>query len=211
MRSRGFERFAPLAGVVFFVLIALVFILSGDQPSADDKTIDAVSYWTKHDGRQIAVAAIGALAALFLVWFAGSVRSTLLRAEGREGRLSTLAFAGAVIGAVGLLIFSGIGFTAADSAGDVPPTVTQTLSALNADFFFPAAAGFALFLFATGLAALRTGALPAWLAWASIVIAVASVTPAGFIGFLASLVWVLVLSGLLFMRGETSPVAQPVD
>jgi hypothetical protein len=47
-----------------------------------------------------------------------------------------------VIAATGIMTIVSITFTAADTAGSVAPEVTQTLSALNQDFFFPIAAGF---------------------------------------------------------------------
>ena len=44
-----------------------------------------------------------------------------------------------------------------------PLTVTQTLSVLSEDFFFPFLAGIAVFMFATGICVLRHGGLPRWL------------------------------------------------
>jgi hypothetical protein len=209
--SRGLERYAPLAGVVFFVLFVLLFILGGDEPDANDGTGKVVAYWTNHDGKEMTLSVLAAFAAIFLVWFASSLRSVLLRAEGGQGRLATVSFAGGVIAAVGITLFGGLAFTAADTAGEVPPAVTQTLSVMNADMFIPAVVGFFLFLFAAGLAILRTGALPAWLGWASIVIAILSITPAGFVGFLAAIVWVGLVGILLYLAEAAAPLARPVD
>jgi hypothetical protein len=208
-RSR-WERFAPLTGVVFFVLIAVTFALSNDTPDTNKSTSDTVAYWSAHDSRLIVSAIAGTFAVIFLVWFGASLRSALMRAEGGQGRLSTLAFAGILIIGISGAIGSSLQLTVADTAGDVPPIATQTLSVLSSDFFLPFLAGIAITLFASGICALRFGALPKWLGWASIVLAIVTVTPAGFFAFLASFVWVLVVSILLFLReGEAAAPASP--
>jgi hypothetical protein len=211
MSSSRWERFAPLTGVVFFILIAITFALSNDTPDTDSSTADTVSYWSAHDSRLIASAIIGTFAVIFLIWFGGSLRSALLRAEGGEGRLSTLAFAGIlVIGIMGA-IGSTLTFVVADTVNDVPAEATQALSVLSSDFFLPFLAGIALFMFATGICVLRHGGLPRWLGWVAIVIGVVSVTPIGFVGFLAVFVWVLVASIVLYLSGSatTTPAAPP--
>ncbi|MGH2964915.1 MAG: hypothetical protein ACRDMH_05995 [Solirubrobacterales bacterium] len=205
-RSR-WERLAPLTGVVFFVLIAVTLALSNDTPDTNSSTADTVSYWSAHDSRLIVSAITGTFAVIFLVWFAGVLRSVLLRAEGGEGRLSLVAFAGLLTIGIGGAIASALQFTAADTVNDVPATVTQTLSVLSEDFFFPFLAGIALSMFGAGVCVIRHGGLPKWLGWAAIVIGVVSVTPVGFIGFVAVFLWVLVASVVLYLQGGESPAA----
>jgi hypothetical protein len=213
MSSSRWERFAPLSGVVFFVLIAVTFALANDTPGTDKSTAETVSYWSAHDTRLIVSAVLGTLAVIFLTWFAGTLRSALLRAEGGEGRLSMLAFAGILTIAISGGIASALQFTAADTVNDVPATVTQTISVLNEDFFFPFVAGGVVLMFASALATFRFGALPRWLGWASIVIGILSIAgPAGFIGFLLTIVWILVVSVVLYMQGaqaSATPAAAP--
>ena len=210
MSTSRWERFAPLTGVVFFVLLAISFVLSGNTPDTNTSTADTVSYWSSHDSRQIASAILGTFAVIFFIWFGGSLRSVLLRAEGGDGRLSMIAFAGMLTIGISGAIGGALTFTVADTVNDVPAEATQTLSVLSSDFFFPFLAGIALFMFATGICVLRHGGLPRWLAWAAIVIGVVSVTPIGFAGFLAVFVWVLVVSIVLYLRGaETGTPAVP--
>jgi len=106
-----------------------------------------------------------------------------------------------------MLIFAGLMFTLGDTAESLEPAATQALNALNADFFFPLAAGMATFLFASGLVVVRSGGLPQWLGWAALVIGVASVTPVGFFAFLASILWVLVASIVLALGRAGGPAA----
>jgi hypothetical protein len=208
MKGRGLARFAPLAGVVWFIAVVVALFSGNESPDTDASTREVVEYWTKHDSAEITFTIVGAIASIFLVWFAGSLRSALWRSEGGSGRLSALSFGGAVILATGFVTTLGFEFAAADSAGDVPAQVTQTLSVLNSDFFFPMVIGNFVFLFAAGLAIVRFRGLPAWLGWVALVIGVLSITPVGYIGLGLGVIWVLIASILLFLRGD-APAAPP--
>jgi hypothetical protein len=212
--SPRLERLAPLTGIVFAVIFYVAVALSGDEPDADASAAKAVQYWSNHDTKEIILSVLGVVATLFFIWFAGTLRARLYEAEGGTGRLASTAFAGAVMFSVGLLSLVAISFTAADTAGDVAPTVTQTLNALNSDFFFPAAGGGAVLYLATGVAVLRTLALPRWLGWVSVVLGVICFTPAGFVPFLLLGLWVVVISVILYRAqvpavGRTPRAAPP--
>ncbi len=209
MRDRGFERFAPLAGVVFLLLAIASFVIGGDSPDADAPTAKAVRYWTQHDSRNIVSAVIGVFLALFLVWFGASLRSAIWRAEGGSGRLAAIAFAATVIAATGIMIDSSFQFAVADTVGDISSDGTQTLNALYSDFFFPIAGGFLLFNVASAVAVLRCRVLPAWMGWILIVLVVVNVTPIAFVAIFATVVWIGVAGVLLFVRGAHEPSAPP--
>jgi hypothetical protein len=201
-QQRGIERYAPLAGVVFIVLAILSFVIAGEPPDTKEGAAAVAAAWEEDDAGHVTGAILTALATWALVWFGGSLRAALLRVEGGIGRLAALAFAGIVIAAAGLLVNAAIEYSAAESAGDVAPEVTYTLAVFYEDFFFPMGIGFSLTLFAAGLATVRHGGLPQWLGIASIVIAVAAVTPLGFFAFLAALLWIAVVGVLLFLAEE---------
>ncbi len=209
MSRSTWERVAPLAGVAFFALIVAVFILDNNTPDANDSTASVVAYWTSHHSRAVIAGLLGALAVAFLIWFASSLRSSMMRFEGGTGRLSLLAFAGVLLVAFGGAIGSSLDFVLGDASVDLhnghADFVIQTLSALDGDFFLPFIVGFLILMVASATLAFRHGALPKWLGWVSVVIAISLVTPVGFIGFLASLVWILVVSILLYMRQDSEP------
>jgi hypothetical protein len=214
MREKGLARYAPLAGVIFFVLAIVSFVLSNDTPDSDESTAKVLEYWKDNEDSEIASSIVATFASFFFLWFAASVRGAVARVEAAGGRLASLLFGGAVLSAAGLMSSNAIEFTAAESAGEVPADVTQTLSVLYADFFFPIVMGIAIFLLATGIAALRHAVLPAWLGWAAVVLGIAIITPIGFFALFATLVWVLIVSVLLFRAasgpaepGEPTPTA----
>jgi hypothetical protein len=205
--ARRLERLAPLTGVGFLILVLVGFAVGGETPDNDDPTAEVVSFWQEEDARQVVTACLIGVAALLLVWFGGSLRRTISRAEGGDGRLAAISFAGSVIAAVGILLFGSLTFAAASLADEVPPEVIHTISVLNNVLFFPFSGGAALLLLASGIAFVYTAVLPRWLGWIAIVIAVLIVTPLGFFGLLAWLLWVAVVSILLYVRGADTDVA----
>jgi hypothetical protein len=210
---RGLERYAPLTGLLFVVLVIVAVIVGGETPGANDPIGEVVEYWRDNDEKAVAASIIAAFSAVALLWFAGVWRATLAAAEGGPARLANTAFAGAILGAAGWSMFIGFNFMAAETVDDVAPQVTQTFSALQSDFFFPLAIGFAVFLLASGLAVLRTGVLPGWMGWVALVLGVLSVTPAGFFALILMLAWTIAVSLMLFMRAmpATPEALSPPD
>jgi hypothetical protein len=208
MLGDSWERYAPLTGVVFVVIVVIAFLWGGSTPDPHDSTIKVASFYTKHRDQQTAVAFVLAIGAAFLPFFASSLKRAL-DWSGGTSRLSNAAFGGAIVATVGFFILSTVHVALADSAGKTPPLVTQTLNVLDGNDFVPAAAGMGIFLIASGLAILRYRALAAGLGWAALIIGIVIFTPAGFIGFLLSGIWVLVTSIVLFMAGRPQPQAPP--
>ncbi len=207
MSSPRLERLAPLTGVVFALIFYGAVFGGGETPDADAKAAEAVKYWSNHDTKQIVVSIAGVVATVFFIWFAGTLRSRLMEAEGGTGRLAATAYAGAVLFAAGLLVALGINFVVADTAGSLDPAATQALSALSSDLFFPLVGGTAVLYLATAVATLRTAALPAWLGWVTLVMGVVSFTPVGWIPFLLVGLWVLAISVILY-RAQLPAAAQ---
>ena len=59
------------------------------------------------------------------------------------------------------------------------------------------------FLFSTGLSIVLYGAIPKWLGWVAIALAVIGLTPLGFAAFLGTGVWILIVSIMLTMRARS--------
>jgi hypothetical protein len=194
------KQLLPLSGVVAVLLIVAGFIVGGETPQTDDSLREVVSYYSDNEDEVAIASALLGLGAFFFLLFSAGVASLVRRAQGEEGVARTVCLAGGIVFTVGLTIFAGLGFAAADGVDDVAPTVTQTLNVLGSDMFFTVAVGAAAFLLGAGVGALRTDALPSWLSWAAIVIGVIAITPLGFFGFIALGIWTLIVSVLLSMR-----------
>jgi hypothetical protein len=199
-RRTRLAELAPLTGVLFVVLTVVALLLGGEAPDPDEPIREVVDYWVDNESAAIAGSVLEALAAVALIFFAATVRRAIRRREDGSGVLSVAAMAGGTVAAAGIGVDAAIRFAAADLADDVEPVVIQTLNAMWADFFLPMVIGIATLILALSLEALRTRLIPVWLAWIGIVIFVVFFTPAGFISFLVSALWILVVSVLLWRQ-----------
>ena len=199
------EWLVPLTGVVFFVLVVIAFVVGGEPPDPSDASVqEIIDFYVENEGSVILGAALATVAATFLVFFFGYVRTVLRAAEGDRGMLSLVSFAGAVIVAIAIAVDSTISFALAETVDDVDPTAVQALSALWSNDFLPFALGVQVLLLATGLSAIRHGALPKWLGWIALLLAVIAVTPIGFVAFLGAGVWILIVSIVLTLRARAT-------
>lgn len=192
-----------LTGVLLVVLLVVGFVVGGEAPDADARTREVVEYWTDHDAANIIGAAVEALAAVSLLFFAATLHRVSKRWDDAS-ILPAVAFAGGIVAAAGIGVDASIRFAAADVAGDVDPAVLQTLNAMWSNFFFPMAIGIAALILATSIGGLRARTLPTWLTVIGILIFVAFFTPAGFVAFLVGGLWIIVLSVLLWRREASS-------
>jgi hypothetical protein len=188
---------APLCGAIFVVLAVIAFAMTGDGQDPSKQSADQiVAYYQDHaDANEFAAFILG-WAGVFLLFFAGWLRQLLRNAEGEGSWLSNVAFGAlvALIAAIG--VGATIHLALVDYVDDVDPAVTATINTIDYDFFIPFAMGMAAFLISTGIVVTRTAVMPKWLGWIAIILGVVAVTPAGFVGFLGGLAWILVV-GLL--------------
>jgi hypothetical protein len=205
MRADRWERLAPLTGAIFVIIVVIAFVpLGQDTPGTHASAAKVQKYYQDHQGREIAAALVLALGLPFLVFFS-SVLYRVHRLAGSQGRLAAAAFGGGLLAAAGFAVGAAIHFALADAADKITTLgTTQTLNVLDNDSFIPFAAGLGTMVFASGLAFLRYGGLPRWLGWAGVVIGIAIFTPAGFVAFGLSGIWIIVVSIMLYLRG---PVA----
>jgi hypothetical protein len=195
----------PLTGIAFVVLVIAGLVVAGDPTDASHSADEVVDWYTSNTTAVQVTAYLQAMAAALLLFFAGYLRRILRAAEGENGMLSLISFAGAVVIAVGAAIDASIMLAAAERADDISPESIQTLQALWDNDFIPFAVGITAFVWATGLSILRHGSLNRWFGWSMIVFGVVAVSPAGFLAFLATGIWILVLSITLLVRGDPTP------
>jgi hypothetical protein len=208
------ERLAPLTGLAVVVLTVVAFILIGeDAPDFIDDPQAVADYYAGDTGKLIAGYYLISLAGAFLVWFAGSIRRALRIAEGGDGRLAAISFGGGVLSATMLIagaMANLAGVFRADEDGAIDPTVAASLNDLSGLFLgIGSAIGAAVMIGAAAVVSLRTSAaLPTWLAWLSVPLALLLASPFGFIGLLPYLLWILIVSILLY-RGQPGEPRAP--
>jgi Domain of unknown function (DUF4386) len=197
------RRLDPLAGVVAVILWILgTFLLEKDDRPDGKDTAAFVDWVEANDTAILAGAVVFGFGVLFFLWMLGSLRAALVEAEGGTARLASIAFASG--GAVSIaLMFTYLPH--AQAAFDHANTSATGVEALVrvGDSIFGGAVLFSIpLLAATGLAILRFGALPRWLAWFSFVLALVMAIPTlGFFGLVVGLpVWTLAVSVVLYRR-----------
>lgn len=205
------DWFPPFTGVIFVALFALVTILIGEGQDATEKTAEEiVDYYRDNETKEV-IASIGiGLAAIFILFFGGWLRRLLRDAEGPDGILSAVAFGGAIVFSAAAAVAGSIHIALPDLADDIDPVALQAINGIDYDMFMLFPVGLGTMVIASGISAIRHGALPKWLAWAGIVVTVLFVTPAFFVGFVGMPVWILIVSIIGIARareGGAAPAA----
>jgi hypothetical protein len=163
MNDDRFARYGAATGILAVLLIvgSFVGLILPNAPDLDAPGTDWASYFTDHQSRiQVGVIVLGA-GLFFFIWFLGSLRSALARAEGGEGRLASVAFAGGIIAVATLLIAASGGAVAALRPEDLDPNTIRAFNDLGVVAGAPGAAGFTALFAATAIVGYRHGAVPA--------------------------------------------------
>jgi hypothetical protein len=203
----AWERWLPLAGVGAVVLWVIGIVVDPGTPDLFEATGEEwLTFVNDNEGGIFAMRSLFLLGNFLFLLFLGTLRTSLLTAEGEPRRWTALAFGGGIATAVMLIASSAPVLAAAAAADSLEPSAAQALGVVEYAFFIGAEVTGAVLLFATGVLAIRTTVLPAWLGWASLVLALLMlivVGPIGFIAIVAGLpLWVLVVSVLLLRRRE---------
>jgi hypothetical protein len=178
MAEDRWERLGAATGILFviFAVAALLFVSTPPEPGASTEEVVAYSVENR-DGLLIQSYLFG-LSGIFFLWFLGSLRAYLRRAEGDTGRLSAVAFG------AGIATFSsfgtGTGIAAAVAysiAGQADPGVTEALSRVVTLAFTGTAFPLIVLVASTVLVGGRTKSLPRWhglLGWGLLPVALVS-------------------------------------
>jgi hypothetical protein len=224
--TRRRERIAASLGIIFVLLQIAAGSMLGGAPALDAPSAEIQSYLVDDGVNVLAAATMVALAAFFGLWFLGSLRTFLERAEGAPGRLSKVAF-GAGLVTITMATTASLPTVALawnDTAALAEPGLLQAVWNLNTLALVPIGSSAGVFCLAIALVILRTRVLPAWLGWIGVLAAVAGViatfylladdpdsplgTSANLGGFLLSMLFILLLSVFMVVRfGNTEPTA----
>lgn len=199
-----FARLAPLSGIAYALFFIAVSAFEGDELSDKASASKVMAYWSDRADTRLLVATLSGLGVLFLVMFAASLRGALRSHEPAEGSASAVAFGGAILAAGGLAL-SAMLTLGASRAADLGATDTVvTLNHLGQAAWLPSVIGFGTMLLATGVGGLLSGAFPKVVCWIAVVLGVAflSGTIAGIVAYIATPLWIIAVSVILFRRSS---------
>jgi hypothetical protein len=217
MLQERWERWAAIAGVVFFPLVVASILLTSGTPGENDTVQKFASYFADngHQTQAYLSTLAGALGGILFLWFLVGLRAVLLRAEGMPGHMTALAFAGGLV----LLTLQEVG----GAVYVVYPAVVDSFDKFGSDghlamvmfalsFWLAQISGVGGTLLAAGVAAVafRTGFLPRWLAWFTVLVALGQLLAiAFFVPGLLGIIWILVLAGYMLASRRKVEAAPP--
>jgi hypothetical protein len=206
-------RVTPLAGIVSIVLFVIgIFVIeSGDTPGENATGAELAAYLADSLDTLAIGAVLWGLGIIALIWFLDGLRTHLLPASAQLARLAYGFGFGAALFLLASVMPDVAGALAADNLDrTLESGAAEAISSLGDGFFIAAELMLVGFFLAFGLASIRGRALPVWLGWISLLLALTAVIPP--IGWavvvFAFPAWVLLVSGLLWARGRrTEPQA----
>jgi hypothetical protein len=216
-RSR-IERWAPIAGIAFVVLMVVGSMLVGDVPRPDAPAAEIAGYFADSDRQMsnIVGAYLWVFGALSFLWFLIRLRNDLSRAEGGTGSLSNLAYgAGVAFSAVWMAsaaMFAAVPY--AITLRDAPvsnPDLVRVLPAMGR-LLLLLGGGFSggLLLVVAAIVILRTRVFPRWLAGLGIVAAIALLFDVVYVNITPFWAWVLVAS-VVMLAPRKKPIPRPAS
>jgi hypothetical protein len=210
MSQRSWQRWAPMSGVAFVVLVVVGFVVAGNSPDTDASNAKITAFLARHSTQHRNIASFFVLMAamLALIWFYAVVRSRLAQAEGGDGRRGSLAFGAGVASTVFLVIAISLFICTVVTANDtskfpVDPGLYRLTQDLGYLFWISSAVVGALAIWATAAVVMGTRALPRWYAWFSIVAGIISLASFLFFPTFVYWLWILVTAILLTVRPAT--------
>lgn len=222
------SRLAAFTGVLFFalVLVAPEPNVGAERPSA---TQVKQFYLENQQSFRVSLLLVG-LAYAFFLCFLAVLRSELRRAEGGSGTLSSLTMGSGLLLAGFYVLGNALHVVPAVVRADTDPAHAEIWRIFGEEAYdtLVEASTFwvAVMMAAVSLVVLRQGGLPRWLGWSAAVIgAAALVGPIGFLespvepvmkvlGFgskIAFVLWILLASIALTIRGGRSSASQPTS
>jgi hypothetical protein len=162
MTDRTRERCGAASGFAMIVIGAVAVVLETNPKTAADFAANRTAL--------LAQSMVFLLGAAVSLWFAGSLRTHLLRFEGGSGRLATVAFGAATAWAAINMAAQAFQIGVARDPDSQAPTAL--LAAMGA-LFTIANLPLAVMLLAVAVVSLRHRAFPAWLGWIAVVAAAA--------------------------------------
>jgi hypothetical protein len=196
------RRLLPLSGIVFVLLIALAVVIGGGTPNPDASAAKVMSFYNAHDAREIASALVLATSVPFLAFFAVALATALwpVEADGRPVWELVLV-GGSVLAGGAILLAAAVHFALADGADHLSASALQVLNVVDGDGWVAWNAGIGVMMLGAAGCLLSRATGSRWLAWTALPLGVLLFIPfADFFALLASGLWILTTSVVLFRR-----------
>ena len=200
--ASGIERWGAGGGLVFVVLFFTAFVLTGES---GDTGSEVLEHYTGQEGKQIVALFLLAASAIAYLVFVAALRAVLAAAEREPRPLSTLGLAGGIVTTALLLVTAAVLAALTDAVGTAEdPETYYVLNSTTYPLVTFGIASSSLLALATGILTLRSGVLPRWVGWVSLVAAPLILIAILFVPIFGFLAWVAVVSVMLLTRSGGS-------
>jgi hypothetical protein len=207
--GRGFVRWAALGGAVYVVLFVIgTFFLFSGAPEGDDAPAKFAQWFSDSGHRDrihIGWVLMG-LSIFFLLWFVGALRR-VVSAFDADGLLATIVMVGGTVYAACALVAVSLNDAVRTMSDDtyqhrVFPELIHAADDAGWVIHASGAAGLAAMIIAASLAFMSRGIWPKWAGWLGVVVGALSLLSVAFFPQFLFLLWILIVSLLLFLRPE---------
>jgi hypothetical protein len=207
--SAGLARWAALGGILYVVLfiVGTILLYSGSPDSSSSPA--KIIAWYSDSGHRDRISIgwiVGGLGVFSFLWFLSSLRRTVRRHEGEDGFLTALTTIGGVVYATlaftALAVNMGIRTMSDDTYHHtVYPGLIHAADDASYILHATGGAGASAMIIAASLAFLRSGVVRPWAGWLGVAAGIIALASILFFTQAAIAIWILVVSGLLFVRG----------
>ena len=198
MKTRSFtwELIGALSGIVSVAFFVGAGIFGGDADLDPSNSARDLALEIKAEADAIQLSALFSLfSALSFIWFLGYLRRIFREAEGEGEWLTSVAFGGGLLLVAVLLGFNALSFAMEDGTD---PDVAKVLATLQWNYALLFGPPLIAFTAAALAIIIRFRALPRWVGWIGVLVALSSLMP--WIGFLTVQAWLLIASVVLVVR-----------
>jgi hypothetical protein len=214
-RTRSIARWTALAGAAYVVLFVVgVILLFSGSPSGDDPPAKVIQWYSDsgHRDRINVGWILAGLGIFFFLWFVATLRRAVMSVDGEGILASVVTIGGSVYAAVAfasLAVNAGIRTMSDDTYQHrVFPDLIHAADDVGYVMHATGAAGLGAMIIALSLAFMWGGVWPKWAGWLGIVVGILAIGAIFFFTQWLFLLWILVVSILMFMRGV--PTARAV-
>jgi hypothetical protein len=217
MNDKNWERWGAATGYLVFVLGIAGAAFERGAPPANAPVEETLAFFAIYRTELLTQSLLFVFSAGLYLWFFGSLRSFLFRAEAKTGTLSLIAFGTGIIWAGLQMVFQSFQVALAmGSGGEIEPSLAALISDLTYALSVIAYVPMSVMLAAVAVLVFQTKAFPAWLGWLSAIAAVINLllslgivadsgpfVPGGiltYVIYLLTAVWLFATTTVMFVR-----------
>jgi len=207
-RPRGIARWTALAGAVYVVLFVVgTIVLFSGSPAGDAAPAKVIQWYSDSGHRDrvnIGWILIG-LGIFFLLWFIASLRRAVMAVDAEGILTAVVTIGGSVYAAVALAsvaVNAGIRTMSDDTYQHrVFPELIHAADDVGYVMHATGAAALGAMIIAVSLAFMWAAVWPKWAGWLGVVVGILAIGAIFFFTQWLMLLWILVVSIVMFLRG----------